>query len=76
MLRLSLFLLLISSCGATSCPQGPICGDGVAQVSEGEECDGRDLRGLTCGVFRGYTGEGALNCDKQCVYDLSQCVPQ
>jgi hypothetical protein len=48
----------------------PVCGNGVAESSEG--CDGMDLRGATCEKF-GYTG-GTLSCFDTCQLDYSSCT--
>jgi hypothetical protein len=52
----------------------PFCGDGVAQAAllTYEECDGDDLRGLTCADF-GLTGTD-LGCYADCRFDLSACA--
>jgi cysteine-rich repeat protein len=47
----------------------PECGNGTREV--GEECDGTDLGGTTCGDL-GYGG-GALGCGADCSFDESQC---
>ena len=51
-------------------PNPPTCGDDAVNVF-GEECDGIDLKGRSCGYF-GYTG-GILGCSN-CKFDLSQCL--
>jgi hypothetical protein len=48
----------------------PACGDGSVNVA-GEQCDGADLDGYTCGRFGGV---GALACDGSCDFDASACV--
>jgi len=51
---------------------GPYCGDGAVQP--GEQCDGRNLQGLTCAKLGLDAGE--LGCDSQlCIFDTSGCVP-
>lgn len=47
----------------------PECGDGA--VDPGEECDGNDLGGKTCGDY-GHVG-GTLKCNPDCSYDTSDC---
>ncbi len=52
----------------------PGCGDGVADPAQGEECDGADLRGLTCRtILLGFDG-GVLACDSSCHLDTSGCL--
>lgn len=45
------------------------CGDGIA--NEGEECDGTDLRGLSC-TDLAFDG-GVLGCSFDCTLDTSDC---
>ncbi|MCA9707637.1 MAG: hypothetical protein KDK70_17440 [Myxococcales bacterium] len=52
------------------CPPFVGCGDGV--VSNGEQCDGTNLAGQTCGQFPGYQGAG-LACTDDCMLDMSMC---
>ena len=47
------------------------CGDGVVNVSAGEECDGDELAGETCEAL-GFD-VGVLACDRGCSYDASEC---
>jgi hypothetical protein len=49
---------------------GPLCGNGVRET--GEECDGSDLGGATCGDFG--CGSGALMCTSQCTLDDTLCT--
>jgi hypothetical protein len=46
------------------------CGDGV--IDPGEQCEGANLNGATCGSI-GYTG-GALGCAPGCRFDTSGCA--
>ena len=52
--------------GLAGCPE---CGDNVAE--SGEDCDGPDLGGATCGS-EGFEG-GTLGCTPECVFDVSAC---
>ncbi|MFC1691770.1 hypothetical protein ACFL0W_06340, partial [Nanoarchaeota archaeon] len=55
---------------ASGCTGGSfVCGNDF--VDDGEECDGVDLDGMTCGAF-GYDS-GVLSCDASCIYDKSGC---
>ncbi len=46
-----------------------VCGNGRAET--GEQCDGRDLRGLDCNLL-GFLS-GRLLCSSACLLDLSHC---
>ena len=52
------------------------CGDGVADATHGEECDGADLGGNADCTDLGYYGAGTLKCQANCVYDRATCAPQ
>jgi hypothetical protein len=66
-------LACTSACGydLSSCEAAGRCGDGAVQTGEGEQCDGSNMNGETCGSL-GYYG-GTLSCDGSCNYDLSSC---
>lgn len=51
---------------------GPICGNGIAEGLE--ECDGSDLRGMTCRLL-GYWSAvtDPLRCKSDCTFDVSAC---
>lgn len=49
----------------------PICGNGI--LDAGEQCDGGDLAGNSCGSLG--LGGGALSCNAECTYDTSACAP-
>lgn len=48
----------------------PTCGDGVVNVV-GEQCDGTDLSGTTCGSLG--AGSGTLACSGSCTLDATGC---
>jgi hypothetical protein len=48
----------------------PTCGDGIVNVA-GEQCDGSDLDGYTCGSLN--HASGLLTCDGFCNFDTSGC---
>jgi alpha-tubulin suppressor-like RCC1 family protein len=54
----------------TACATSGICGDGVIQDGQ-EQCDGGDLKGMTCGDFDYYAG--VLGCRNDCTFDFSDC---
>jgi len=59
----------MGACEPTPPPQ-PQCGNGVAEGSE--ECDGADLKGLTCdAVLAGASG--TLGCSADCKLVRDQC---
>lgn len=63
----------ISACEASA------CGDGVAELLPGplpigEQCDGGDLQGRSCGDMPGFA-RGMLACTPDCRYDTSACMP-
>lgn len=49
---------------------GPECGNGAKET--GEECDGGDLGGASCGSEGFYCG--GLSCNIDCTLDTSSCV--
>ena len=53
----------------TSTPVGEVCGNGIARGDE--ECDGGDLRGVTCQAMR--FDRGTLRCTGRCIYDVTDC---
>jgi len=53
----------------SSCIGEPECGNNIAEA--GEECDGHDLRGETCGSLHFVGGE--LHCNENCTLDTSLC---
>ncbi len=56
---------------ASACETVVTCGNGVVD-SVDEQCDGADLRGMSC-VMLGR-GTGLLSCLPNCLYDLSGCT--
>ncbi len=55
----------------TGCAAVGRCGDDVAQVSFGEECDGTDLAGRSCQSEGFYWG--TAGCTGTCLLDFSGC---
>lgn len=53
-------------------PPPPTCGDGQVNAGLGEECDGAELAGATCGSLGFDTG--VLTCDDQCKWATGACV--
>lgn len=49
------------------------CGNGIAE--EGEECDGMDVRGMSCESLYGEGSVGELECAKNCAYEVGSCIP-
>ncbi len=47
-----------------------LCGNNI--LEPGEQCDGTDLGGLSCGSFN--FGGGTLGCSQLCTFDISQCT--
>ena len=67
--------VLAAACGGTDGgggdePEGPVCGDGVAEGNE--QCDGADLGDATC-VTAGFD-VGEIACTSECTIDVSACV--
>ncbi|MBA4357687.1 MAG: hypothetical protein C0405_08190 [Desulfovibrio sp.] len=56
----------------TSCAAAGSCGDGAAQVADGEVCDGDDLQLASC-ASQGYYG-GTLACAADCTFLLTDCA--
>ncbi len=54
---------------------GPLCGNGVVDFENGEECDGSDLDGEDCDFLYGGSAScsGQLACTPDCRFDGSQC---
>ncbi|MFC1687552.1 hypothetical protein ACFL0L_03160 [Patescibacteria group bacterium] len=61
-----------------SCPQDcaglPYCGDGIIQVSIGEQCDGADLGGATCGGLQVSCDTGHQKCNA--IFEYSEFCSQ
>lgn len=62
---------LMVDVGWTRVAQPAVCGNDVREA--GEECDGNDLGGETCGGLLGCIG-GTLTCDGNCEFDTSLCT--
>ncbi len=56
----------------SSCEAEGRCGDAAIQATHGEECDGANLDGQTCGTLGYYAG--TLACDADCHRDVSSCA--
>jgi hypothetical protein len=56
---------------ASSTGAADACGDG--EVGPGEQCDGDELDGWTCGALG--LGPGRLACEANCTFDTSKCDP-
>jgi len=57
---------------AATCPEDCYCGNGSLERSDGEECDGQDLGGLTCMDFN--CEGGILSCTLSCRLDVTHCI--
>lgn len=51
-----------------------LCGNNVAQLNIGEECDGQDLAGQNCLSLDPRFISGQLSCTDECSFDLSGCI--
>ena len=61
-----------SVAAGVSCPAGPICGNG--NIDPGEQCDGTNFGGQTCGSFGYSRSGGSLSCTNDCqTIDTSGC---
>jgi hypothetical protein len=49
-----------------------VCGNGV--LDPGEQCDGADVRGLTCTVLDPFFTGGTLGCATNCTLDTGRCT--
>jgi hypothetical protein len=56
----------------TDCVMYSECGNN--EVANGEDCDGMNLNGHTCGEFPNLTG-GGLACTADCELDPAACLP-
>lgn len=50
------------------------CGDGDINRTAEEDCEGDDLRGMTCADL-GFEERGTLACARDCRFDLTGCGP-
>jgi cysteine-rich repeat protein len=50
-----------------------LCGNGIAQIKLGEECDGQDLQEQTCVSLDPRFISGQLSCSLDCAFDTSAC---
>lgn len=54
-------------------PPLAVCGDGIIDEDQGEECEPGNLNSKTCDDFTGLAGEG-LTCNPDtCTFDVSAC---
>lgn len=51
-----------------------LCGNGVVDDDEGEQCDGEDIP-LDC-LDLGFGGGGEIACTDRCMFDSSGCITQ
>jgi len=59
----------------TPTPDTPdLCGNGVVDEDDNEECDGTNLNGQTCQT-QDFAG-GTLRCDDTCSFDTEDCVDE
>ena len=50
-----------------------LCGNGIVDEDEDEECDGDKIGRATCQSL-GFSGGGVLSCDPEtCIFDVSMC---
>ncbi|MBU1218324.1 hypothetical protein KKF34_15865 [Myxococcota bacterium] len=56
----------------SNCTEPSLCGNGLIDDSEGEECDGSELGENTCSSL-GYYVDGPLTCDSECMFDRGNC---
>lgn len=47
------------------------CGNGKAEGDE--QCDGSDLKGMTCATLNMGTASAVLKCNSRCMYDTLMC---
>jgi len=67
----------ILSCNSSTCMFNTsqcreFCGDSIVQGTYGEECDGSNLAGQSCGAMGFHTGN--LLCASDCQFDASGCA--
>jgi alpha-tubulin suppressor-like RCC1 family protein len=55
----------------SNCEMAGSCGDNIAQLGYGEECDLGDIQGESCDSLGYYGGE--LTCGEECLFDVSGC---
>lgn len=58
--------------GATTPGQAAsVCGNGVAE--DQEQCDGQDLKGMTCATLGMGDASALLGCNSRCMFDTFMC---
>ncbi len=71
---LNLFILIFASISTNAANETissrGYCGDGI--INGYEQCDGNDMNNMSCSTLGG--GSGTLECQANCVYDISDCI--
>lgn len=62
-----------ASCSIVENCKNEICGNGIIEPSNGEQCDSENLGGLICTNFDAFIG-GNLRC-VNCIYNTDECTP-
>jgi hypothetical protein len=66
------------SCSGQTCDIGSgfnsqFCGNLLVESQFGEQCDGSNLGGMTCGSLLGSQYTGTLGCESDCTWDVASC---
>jgi len=65
-----------AKCDAKNCQIGAAsnsCGNGIVEEHFGEQCDGKNLAGMSCESLLGSEFTGKLGCKSSCSWDTSSC---